>query len=81
MAGVTIGDGAIIGTRAVVTKDIPPYTIAGGIPAKPIRMRYSEKTAATLLELKWWNWPEELIKQNIHAIQTGDLKRLKEMSE
>lgn len=81
MAGVTIGDGAIIGTRAVVTKDIPPYTIAGGIPAKPIRMRYSEKTAAALLKLKWWNWPEELIKQNIHAIQTGDLKRLKKMSE
>ena len=51
MAGVTIGDGAIIGTRAVVTKDVPPYTVAGGIPAKPIKKRYPEETIAALSEL------------------------------
>lgn len=76
MAGVTIGDGAIIGTRALVTKDVPPYTIVGGIPAKPIRKRFSEQTIASLLELEWWNWPKERIAKNIHAIQSGYLEQL-----
>ena len=77
MAGVTIGDGAIIGTRAVVTKDVPPYTVAGGIPAKPIKKRYPEETIAALSELKWWDWPENRIAQNLHAIQAGKLNELK----
>ena len=77
MAGVTIGDGAIIGTRAVVTKDVPPYTVAGGIPAKPIKKRYPEETIAALSELKWWDWPENRIAQNLHAIQAGQLNELK----
>ena len=77
MSGVTIGDGAIIGTRAVVTKDVPPYTIVGGIPAKQIRKRFSEETISELLELKWWDWTFEKISQNIEFIKNGDLKHLK----
>lgn len=77
MAGVTIGDGAIIGARAVVTKDVPPYTVAGGIPTKPIKKRYPEETIAALSELKWWDWPEERIAQNLHAIQAGKLNELR----
>jgi len=79
MAGVHIGDGAIIGTRAVVTKDVLPYTIVGGVPAKKIRKRFDDSVIEILQEVKWWDWDIEKISENLQAIRSADIKRLKEV--
>lgn len=76
LSGVHIGDGAIIGTRAVVTKDVPPYTIVGGIPAKEIKKRYDEDTIEKLQQIKWWNWPFDKIQLFLPDIMSGEIDRL-----
>ena len=80
LSGVTIGDGAIIGTRAVVIKDVPSYTIVGGVPAKSIRKRFDEETIQKLEEIRWWDWEEERIKKNVQAIRSGDISMLERMN-
>ncbi|WP_431433075.1 CatB-related O-acetyltransferase [Bacteroides hominis] len=76
MAGVHIGDGAIIASRAVVTKDVPPYTIVGGTPAKEIRPRFDRETILQLQSLQWWDWEVEKIRQALPAIMKGDIEGL-----
>ena len=76
MPGVKIGDGAVIAARSVVVKDIPPYTIAGGNPAIPIKQRFSDGEIAKLLSISWWDWEIEKITRNIDVIMGGDIQGL-----
>ena len=76
MARVHIGDGAIIAARAVVTKDVPPYTIVGGTPAKEIRKRIDAEVIQQLLILKWWNWSTDKIRQCLPYIAEGKMDEL-----
>ena len=76
MAGVHIGDGAIIAARAVVTKDVPPYTIVGGIPSKEKRKRFDAEVIQQLLILKWWNWSTDKIRQCLPYIAEGKMDEL-----
>lgn len=76
LSGIHIGDGAIIGTRAVVTKDVPPYTVVGGIPAKEIKKRFNEETITKLQQIQWWNWPFNKIQQFLPYIMNGEVNKL-----
>jgi virginiamycin A acetyltransferase len=79
MPGVKIGDGAIIAAKSVVTKDVPPYSIVGGNPAKLIKKRFSDDIIELLLEIKWWNWDIEKITENIPTLCNNDIKKLREL--
>ena len=73
--GVTIGDGAILATECFVTKDVPPYAMVGGNPAKIIRYRFTEKQIEDLLEIKWWNWDDEKIRRLVPLMVSGDVDK------
>ena len=76
MAGVTIGSGAVVAARAVVTKDVPPYAVVGGNPAQVIKYRFDEETIAKLLMLKWWDWAEEAVKEAMPLICSENVQGL-----
>lgn len=79
MPGVSIGDGAIIAAKAVVTKDVAPYTIVGGNPAKEIKKRFPDDIINQWLEIRWWDWEIELIHDHIDEIVSGDLEALRKL--
>ena len=72
LPGVTIGTGAAIGSGAVVSKDVPPFTVAAGVPAKPIRQRFPKDVREGLLEIAWWDWPRDRIKAALSDFRTLD---------
>ena len=80
MAGVTIGDGAIIAANAKVVKNVEPYTIVGGNPAKIIRKRFSETHIKLLLEIQWWNWDIEKITENVQLLTSTKVEDLKKFA-
>jgi acetyltransferase-like isoleucine patch superfamily enzyme len=73
LSGVTIGDGAVVATGAIVTKDVPPYAIVGGNPAQVIKYRHTEEQIAALLEIKWWDWPEDEIREAVPYLANEDV--------
>ena len=81
MPGVHIGNGAIIGANSVVAKDIDPYCIAAGNPCKIVKKRFDDELISYLQELQWWNWPPEKIFTNLEALCSGDLKKIRNISE
>lgn len=85
LRNVKIGNGAIIGAGAVVTKDVEPYSIVAGIPAKKIKMRFDDKIIEALGEIQWWNWPVEVIRANVDLIYStkvdnSTIEKLKEIA-
>lgn len=76
MPGVKIGHGAVIETRALVTRDVEPYAVVGGNPAKVIRKRFDDRTVAMLLEMKWWDWPDERLKGAMPLLTSGNVEEL-----
>jgi acetyltransferase-like isoleucine patch superfamily enzyme len=75
MSGVTIGDGAVVGAGAVVAKDVPPYMIAVGNPARHVRLRFAPEIVEKLLSIRWWDWPDDRIRRAAGMLQAPDIER------
>jgi acetyltransferase-like isoleucine patch superfamily enzyme len=75
MSGVTVGDGAVIGTDSCVTRDVPPYAIVGGNPARTLRMRFDPETIERLLAIRWWDWSDERIAAQVESLCSGEVNR------
>lgn len=80
LSGVSIGDGAVIGARAVVSKDVPPYAVVSGNPASVIKYRFDKSQIRDLLNIKWWNWDLELIKESTPYLCSSDINKFIELS-
>lgn len=81
LSGVTVGDGSVIGAGSVVTKDIKPYSVVCGNPAKLIRFRFSEDEIRKLLKIKWWNWPTKMIQQNVDILCSNKIEELLKLAK
>ena len=73
LSGIEIGDGAVVAARAVVTRNIPPYSIVGGVPADLIRMRFEPAVIAALRRISWWNWPIDKINAELSSLSRGNV--------
>ncbi|MTH97053.1 CatB-related O-acetyltransferase [Roseibium sp. RKSG952] len=81
LPGVTIGSGAIVGSKAVVGSDVPPYAIAAGNPARPVKRRFDDRTVERLLEIAWWDWPIEKVTRHLPEIRGADIEALEKAAK